>query len=424
VPLFSWPRRRQPQWHSSTGGSWALVVITSFLLWGQDPAFAQSSAYRVAAGDKIGITVFGQPEMSDEPTVDQDGNIRLPLVGDIRAANLSLSELERGIEQSLAQGYVKRPKVSAKIAAFRPIHVLGMVRTPGLYPYQQGQSVFAAVMRAGGIGTSEPAGQGGDFFQADDRVRLLDINRAALLAKKARLVASADRAVRIDFPNMSASNIDPARLAEIHESEERAFAAEGRAEEQEAEVLRQQIPRLEAEIGSLRRQGDLELRKRDSGNVGGRLTSDIRREESQTDINSARLKSEALKAELAVGELKFKIAELRNSYQRRAIAELRETERELRELSVLLPSARRARAARAGQMGWLTDEQDQMPTIAVIRTSGTTTVKYEDAIGFLLLPGDVVQVGSLLSPTSPAPASRVSEAGKARVASPVAPTAR
>ena len=402
--------RRHRQQSATTALRWVLALVIS--LAGQDRAAAQSptaSQYRIAAGDKIGITVFGHPDLSDEPTVDQNGNIRLFLIGDILAANLSLAELERSIEEALAQGYVKRPKASAKIAAYRPVHVLGMVRTPGLYPYQQGQSVFAAVMRAGGMGTSDQPGQGGDFFQADDRVRLLEINQASLLVKKARLLAQANRAARIDFPDMSASSVDSARLADVRDSEERAFAAERRAEEQEVEALRQQVPRLEAEIASLRRQSDLELRQRDPSHNVGRLTSEIRRDETRADINSVRLKSEALKVELAVGELRFKIAELRNSYQRRAFADLRETERELLELSVVLPSARRARAARAGQMGWLTTEHDQMPAITVIRSSGTTTVKYEEAISFLLLPGDVVQVGSLLPPASQVPSSQISE---------------
>jgi polysaccharide export outer membrane protein len=402
--------RREGQQYSATAIRWVLALVISLAPM-LDRAAAQSPAaseYRIAAGDKIGIAVFGQPDLSDEPTVDQNGNIRLFLIGDIRAAKLSLGELERSIEQALAQGYVKRPKVSAKITTYRPIHVLGMVRTPGLYPYQQGQSVFTAVMRAGGMGTSDQPGQGGDFFQADDRVRLLEINQASLLAKKARLLAQADRAARIDFPDMSASPVDSARLADIRESEERAFAAERRAEEQEVEALRKQVPRLEAEIASLRRQGDLELRQRDPSHNLGRLTSEVRRDETRADINSVRLKSEALKGELAVGELQFKIAELRNSYQRRAFADLRETERELLELSVVLPSARRARAARAGQMGWLTSQHDQMPEITVIRSASTTTVKYEDAIRFLLLPGDVVQVGSLLLPASPVKSDQVS----------------
>jgi hypothetical protein len=60
-------------------------------------------------------------------------------------------------------------------------------------------------------------------------------------------------------------------------------------------------------------------------------------------------------------------------------------------------------------MGWLTAEHDQMPAVTIIRSTGATTVKYEDAIGFLLLPGDVVQVGSLLPPASQVPSTQVSE---------------
>ena len=410
VQGFRGNERRHSERFSTTALCCLLAFVVSFGLV-HDRAAAQpatASEYRIAAGDKIGITVFGQPDLSDEPTVDQNGNIRLSLIGDIHAAKGSLAELERSIEEALAKGYVKRPKVSAKITAYRPIHVLGMVRTPGLYPYQHGQSVFAAVMRAGGMGTAEHSGQGGDFFQADDRVRLLEISHASLLAKKARLVAQANRAARIEFSDTPASPVDQGLLADMRESEERAFAAERRAEEHEVEALRQQVPRLEAEIASLKRQSDLELRQRDPSYNVGRLTSEIRREETRVDLNSTRLRSDALKAELAVGELQFKIAELRNSYQRRAFADLRETERELLEMSVNLPSARRARAARAGQMGWLAAEHDQMPEIAVIRSTSTTTVKYADSIRFLLLPGDVVQVGSILPSASHPPSNQVS----------------
>jgi polysaccharide export outer membrane protein len=411
VPEFRWQGGHPSRRHSLIARYGALAMIC-WLAGAHGSAFAQTAAtqaYRIAPGDKIGIVVFSQPDLSDEPTVDQNGNIRLPLVGDVRAATLTLTELEKNIEQALGQGYVKRPKVTAKITAFRPIHVFGLVRAPGVYPYQQGQSVFAAVMRAGGIGTTDQAGQGGDFFQADDRVRLLEINQAALLAKRARLLAYASRVARIDFPDTSDSPVDAARLADIRESEERAFAAERRAEELEAEALRQQVPRLEAEIASLKRQSDLELRQRDPGYNVGRLTSEIKRDETRIDLSSTRLKSEALKGELAVGELHFKIAELRNSYQRRAFAELRETEKELRELSVSLPSARRARAARTGQMDWLGAQEDEMPSISIIRATGAIPVKYAQALGFLLLPGDVVQVGSLLAPGSLAPSGKLSQ---------------
>src|ERR1700748_3819240 len=79
------------------------------------PAAAQAQqGYQIAPGDRIGVTVIGQPDLSGEATVDQGGNLRLPIVGDIRAVNLSPSEHEKSIATSLDQGYVRNPVVSVK----------------------------------------------------------------------------------------------------------------------------------------------------------------------------------------------------------------------------------------------------------------------------------------------------------------------
>ena len=128
VQGFRGNERRRRERYSITALRCLLAMIVPLgLMYGRAAAqSATASEYRIAPGDKIGITVFGQPDMSDEPTVDQNGNIRLSLIGDINAAKRSLAELERSIEEALAKGYVKRPKVTAKITAYRPIHVLGL----------------------------------------------------------------------------------------------------------------------------------------------------------------------------------------------------------------------------------------------------------------------------------------------------------
>jgi len=230
---------RQARWCSLAGGGWAVAIFVVLHAWPIDPAAAQSpapQAYRIGAGDKIGVVVFGQPDLSVEATVDLNGNFRLPIVGDIHAVNLTPGELEKNIGQWLEKGYVRRPVVSVKIAEFRPIYVLGMVRTPGLYPYQQGQSVLAAIARAGGIGAPEQIGMAGDLFQMDERVRVLEVSRAALLAKQARLTAQQNGADRIDFPDMSALAVDPARITQIRDGEERVVAAERQAEQHEGDA--------------------------------------------------------------------------------------------------------------------------------------------------------------------------------------------
>lgn len=372
------------------------------------------------------VTVFGQPDLSGEATVDQSGHIRLPLIGDVQAVNLTLTELEGGIVKALTPDYVRNPTVSARIAEYSPIYVLGLVRTPGLYPYREGLSVLAAIARAGGIGTSE-AQQGaalGSLLQAEERVRLLETNRVVFLAKRARLTALQNDQDKIDFSDMSGIAFDPARISQIQESEQLAFAAERQAVQQETEALEQQFPRLEAEIASLKRQSNLELTQRGlnrelitdyeqlakSGLARKSTYIEVRREEARIDGNIGRLESDALKAELLVGEVRFRIAELRNVYHRRVSTELRETERSLLELSVSLPAAHRLRAAYARQVGYLTTDQTQA-AITVIRTNGTTNVRYEAAVDFQLRPGDIVQIGPLFPTMSEPAGDRSAEKG-------------
>jgi polysaccharide export outer membrane protein len=437
--IFRNLRRGQPRECSLARHGWALAIAI-VLAWTIEPAAGQSPAsqpYRITPGDKVAVVVFGQPDLSGDSTVDQGGNIRLPIVGEIRAAALTPSELEKSIGRSLEQGYVRRPVVSVKIAEFRPIYVLGMVRTPGPYPYREGQSLLAAIAHAGGIGASE-RGLSGDVFQADERVRLLEISRAALLAKRARLVAQQNGDDRIDFQTISGLIADPARIAQIREGEQRTFAAEKLAEQQETEVLTKQFPRLDAEIVSLKQQADLQRKQRDlnnqliadyeqlakSGLARKPTYIEIKREEARLEGEIARLQSETLRAELSIGDLQYKIADLHNNYQRRVMTELRETDRLLLELSVTLPAAQRARALHTGNVGWLTGEQDGPPAITVIRANGTTTVKYDAAVNFLLQPGDIVQVGSSVPPPLEETPRRVGASKEEKIeASPPTPNA-
>lgn len=412
---------RKPQWRHLPRCFpvicvWVLAVLalqaSSIDLAGAQTA---SKAYRITAGDRIGVTVFGQPDLSGEATVDQGGNIRLPMIGDVSAANLTLSELEGSVAQALTSGYVRNPTVTARIAEYSPIYVLGLVRTPGLYPYREGLSVLGAIARAGGIGVSDGQ-QGamlGALLQAEERIRLHEVSRVVLLAKRARLIALQNGDERIDFPDMSGP-VDPARIAQIRDNEQLAFTAERQAVRQETGALEQQLPRLDAEIASLKRQAALELKQRGmnqeliadyeqlnkSGLARKSTYIEVRREEARIDGNIGRLESDALKAELQIGEVQFKIAELRNGYQRRVLTELRDTERSLLEVAVSLPAAHRVRAAYARQAGLLTADQASQAVITVIRAKGTTNVKYEAAVDFPLQPGDIVQIGSLF-PTVP-----------------------
>ena len=141
ISTFGKAQHGKRRTRSRVGCAWALAMSVILHTWSIDPATAQPTvpkAYRITAGDKIGVTVFGQPDLSGESTVDQSGNIRLPMIGDIRAVSLTLTELEGSIAQALTPAYIRNPTVSIRIAEFSPIYVVGLVRTPGVYSYREG----------------------------------------------------------------------------------------------------------------------------------------------------------------------------------------------------------------------------------------------------------------------------------------------
>lgn len=107
--------------------------------------------YRLASGDKLRIIVFGQDSLSNIYGVDAQGRIAMPLIGDVQATGRNTRELERLIEAKLRGGYLREPRVSVEIDAYRPFFVLGEVNSSGQFPYVVGMTAQTAVAIAGGF---------------------------------------------------------------------------------------------------------------------------------------------------------------------------------------------------------------------------------------------------------------------------------
>ncbi|MFN4185382.1 MAG: polysaccharide biosynthesis/export family protein [Hyphomonas sp.] len=110
-----------------------------------------ATSYALGSSDRLRVTVFGHPTLSGEFEVDGSGSISMPLIGTIRAIGLSTIELENAIAETLSDGYVLNPRVSAEVINYRPYYILGEVGRPGEYPYTSGLTVQNAVAAAGGF---------------------------------------------------------------------------------------------------------------------------------------------------------------------------------------------------------------------------------------------------------------------------------
>lgn len=110
------------------------------------------AGYHVAAGDKLRVTVFGEPSLTGEYAIGVGGDLSLPLIEAIPADGSTPKQLSQTITAALkAGGYVLDPRVSVEILQHRPFYILGEVKSPGEYPYSGDLTFEQAVARAGGF---------------------------------------------------------------------------------------------------------------------------------------------------------------------------------------------------------------------------------------------------------------------------------
>ena len=106
---------------------------------------ATSIAYRILHNDKIGIEVFGEPDLSKVDRVDDKGDISPILIGAIHVADLTLPEAQKTIEDAYRSGhYLLHPVVTLtpQDLAPREVSVQGPgIKNPARYPLDIESSV-------------------------------------------------------------------------------------------------------------------------------------------------------------------------------------------------------------------------------------------------------------------------------------------
>lgn len=147
-------------------------VLTFLILWADLPAAAGSyppssvlleaqpagdkalkernETYRFGIGDKLDITVFGEENLSKVYTVNDQGMISVPLIGDVRTAGLDIQQLEQRLENRFREGYLVNPSISVELVQARPFFIMGEVLSPGDYEYKTGLTIIKAIALAGG----------------------------------------------------------------------------------------------------------------------------------------------------------------------------------------------------------------------------------------------------------------------------------
>lgn len=110
--------------------------------------------YALGVGDEIRLTVYGQPELSTEGQINNDGYMEIPLIGSVKIAGNSSGDLAKLIAERYRGGNVlKTAQVNVYITKYRSqvVSLLGKFNHPGRLVLEGPTSLTQAVAYGGGV---------------------------------------------------------------------------------------------------------------------------------------------------------------------------------------------------------------------------------------------------------------------------------
>lgn len=113
----------------------------------------QSFIPKLGRGDILNVSVYDEPDLSIKGIpIRPDGKISFPLIGDVKAEGLSVSELNESLTQGLSR-FILSPKVFVIVQEFnsQQFTIFGEVVSPGVYPLKTDISITEALAGAGGL---------------------------------------------------------------------------------------------------------------------------------------------------------------------------------------------------------------------------------------------------------------------------------
>jgi polysaccharide export outer membrane protein len=92
---------------------------------------SEAADYKITVGDKLRISVWGNPNLDDQVTVRPDGKISFDLIGEVKAEGLKPLELKKIITVKLAE-FIKDPEVTVKLIGTDMFRIYVMGPLPGV----------------------------------------------------------------------------------------------------------------------------------------------------------------------------------------------------------------------------------------------------------------------------------------------------
>jgi polysaccharide export outer membrane protein len=129
--------------------------------------------YQVGPEDMLTVVVFGQDNLNRELRVNGRGEIAMPLVGVVKVADMTPTEIEKRLEELYDARFLVNPQITVTVKEYRHqrVAVTGAVAKPGSYEIIGPRTLLEVLSLAGGfINQGYPTGGGA---QAGDVVNVI-----------------------------------------------------------------------------------------------------------------------------------------------------------------------------------------------------------------------------------------------------------
>jgi len=139
------------------------ILVVIFTSWGCGdnppvvyPTVApfDSTKLQLGPGDKIELTIFhGSSETKTPYVLDSGGQVEVRYIGSVAAGGKTARDVQKEIQERLADGYLKDPVVSLTVVEINSLHcaVLGQVAHSGSVKFMPGMTIVEAIAQSGGF---------------------------------------------------------------------------------------------------------------------------------------------------------------------------------------------------------------------------------------------------------------------------------
>jgi polysaccharide export outer membrane protein len=406
------------------------------------PASARCE-YLLHPGDVVSVSTIGSDDLKQTAMIRNDGNVFLALIGEVKAAGLSVDQLRSRVISILATKVLRRrtadgrefpvvisaDQLNLTIAEYSPIYIMGDVAKPGEKKFRPGITVRQAIALAGGYDVMRFRMQNPFLDSADLRGQY-----ESLWAEFAQYQADALRiktelAGGTELSQKSVLNlpIAPPVSQRIMGLEEKLLASRNDDNEKEIAGLKNGIAQESKRIAAL---GELEAKEAEGGQADkaeyDRLdqaykkgtvpvtrVSEMRRMILLSSTRQLQTTVQRYDVERQQQELSRKLQKYRAERKIKLLKELQETELKIAKARSLLQATGEKLAYTSMVKSQLVRGKGSKPGLVIHRIDGTTIGAGTVSEDSQLQPGDVLEVALHVAPLA-APAAKLTtgSAGK------------